>query len=42
LWRATGSGSPCWSSPWRSSLGLVWELVEWRGMKGIEVEEFPL
>jgi hypothetical protein len=25
-----------------ASLGLVWELVERRGMKGIGVEEFPL
>jgi hypothetical protein len=25
-----------------ASLGLVWELGEWVGMKGIGVEEFPL
>jgi hypothetical protein len=25
-----------------SDLGLVWESVEWPGIKDIEVEEFPL
>jgi hypothetical protein len=31
-----------WIKLGRAPLWLVWELVEWTGMEGIGVEEFPL